>query len=112
MGCLLIRVMLLLVSTCYIGPAMGIVSSGLDLILLTTLRDRFYYFHKKRKLRLSISWLLIRSVLGLHQPSSSFQKLFVSETPLHLVGDLPFYFSLPSKNWSTDYKDVCLSYSI
>lgn len=45
MDCLLIRVIIIVISTIYIGPAMGTVSSALHPILSATFRGRSYYFH-------------------------------------------------------------------
>lgn len=56
MECLLIRVIIIVRSTIYIGPAMGTGSSELHPIVLTTFGGRACYFHfSEEKTRAQIS---------------------------------------------------------
>lgn len=56
-------------TTIYIGPAMGIVSSGLHSILLTTLRTRSYYLHLSEE-EVETQYLMALNYIGFRTSST------------------------------------------
>lgn len=77
MECLAIRVIPLLLNTIYIGPAMGIVSSGLPPILLTTLRGRSYYLHLSEE-EIKTQYLMALNQIDF-RTSSTFQQFSAAD---------------------------------